>query len=377
MAVAIAAVTGVVVVIINAISNDDSSPPASGDLAIVIGAHSNAPMPKLVGRMLSTAEVAVRNRQSIKLILNSGSPQVLDPYRGDCINSFACQQDTARLESLVERESSSSPGNNLLDAIDVASRALSDETGTKTLGIIDSGLQTAWPLQFQDSSTLIDADAGDIVQYVESKGPLPNLKGIHVILSGIGDTAAPQGPLNIGQRDALVGIWTAICNAAGAASVYSERFPLTTAPHVGQAPVPTVSISSPAIPASVGPASRFVVPDKVLGFIPDTANFIDRGATLDLLKPIAVAMSTLHGNLLLTGTTAKSGTVAGQLSISLARANAVERVLVELGVPAARITTRGVGTNNPGYVPDVDQDGRLLPGPAAANRTVIVQLPAR
>jgi outer membrane protein OmpA-like peptidoglycan-associated protein len=54
------------------------------------------------------------------------------------------------------------------------------------------------------------------------------------------------------------------------------------------------------------------------------------------------------------------------------RADAVKALLVDMGVPAERIDTRGVGTNHPDHVPDLTEDGVLLPGPAAQNRAVFV-----
>jgi OOP family OmpA-OmpF porin len=49
-------------------------------------------------------------------------------------------------------------------------------------------------------------------------------------------------------------------------------------------------------------------------------------------------------------------------------------MLVDLGIAADRITTRGVGSDGPGHIPDVDAHGVLLPGPAARNRAVVVEL---
>ena len=48
--------------------------------------------------------------------------------------------------------------------------------------------------------------------------------------------------------------------------------------------------------------------------------------------------------------------------------------LAELGDPADLIGTVGVGDEWPGYVADPDTHNRLLRGPAARNRSVIVEL---
>lgn len=63
-----------------------------------------------------------------------------------------------------------------------------------------------------------------------------------------------------------------------------------------------------------------------------------------------------------------------QLSLSLARAQAVEVELVRHGVPADLITVKAVGSDFPGFIDDVDVAGNLNPVLAAKNRSVILQL---
>ena len=74
----------------------------------------------------------------------------------------------------------------------------------------------------------------------------------------------------------------------------------------------------------------------------------------------------------LTGTTARVGAPDGQIDLSERPAQAVLEELVDLGVPASALTAVGLGSEFPGYVPDHDAAGTLLPGPAAANRKVVV-----
>ena len=48
--------------------------------------------------------------------------------------------------------------------------------------------------------------------------------------------------------------------------------------------------------------------------------------------------------------------------------------LAELGAPARLLETVGVGNEWPGYVAERDTQDRLMPGPAARNRSVVVEL---
>jgi OmpA-OmpF porin, OOP family len=128
-------------------------------------------------------------------------------------------------------------------------------------------------------------------------------------------------------------------------------------------------------PPTITPGQTTALPDdNSVGFQPDTAEFRDRNAARAVLTPFAqFLIESPSRRIALTGTSARAGTEAGQVDLSTRRAEAVKALLVELGAPADRISTRGVGSRFPGYVNDVGPGGRQLPGPASANRTVIVE----
>ena len=79
-------------------------------------------------------------------------------------------------------------------------------------------------------------------------------------------------------------------------------------------------------------------------------------------------------SLTLTGSTSSEGNAAHNQDLSLRRADAVQAVLVQLGVPASRITTFGDGSHLPGRLNDIGQNGQLLIGPAIKNRKVVAKL---
>jgi len=76
----------------------------------------------------------------------------------------------------------------------------------------------------------------------------------------------------------------------------------------------------------------------------------------------------------LVGTTASARTKSFRDQLSKDRAEAVKDILIGQGVDANRITTVGAGNESKYQVPDVGQNGALLPGPAAENRRVVVEL---
>jgi outer membrane protein OmpA-like peptidoglycan-associated protein len=77
------------------------------------------------------------------------------------------------------------------------------------------------------------------------------------------------------------------------------------------------------------------------------------------------------------GTTASADTPAARRELSLARAAAVRDLLVGGGVSRDRINIVGAGATRPDRLDDRGPDGALLPGPAALNRSVIIEVTCR
>jgi outer membrane protein OmpA-like peptidoglycan-associated protein len=198
---------------------------------------------------------------------------------------------------------------------------------------------------------------------------------VHLIFSGLGDTAPPQAPLGTADRANPVAIWRAIGTRAGA-HVDVVDAPLSTAAKSGLPPVTKVPVSPPALvvpPVRHRPVT-VELHDRSVQFLPDKAVFARPKAVAALLRPIAARIVAQRLRVRLTGSTASVGSKSGRRALSLRRANAVKAVLVSEGVPASRITTAGVGTDWARHVPDLDAHGNLMPGPAAENRMVLLEL---
>ncbi|MCA1836111.1 MAG: OmpA family protein, partial [Actinobacteria bacterium] len=233
------------------------------------------------------------------------------------------------------------------------------------------GLQTAGALRFQDQDgALLNANPDEVVAALRRTQQLPNLAGMRVVFTGLGDTAPPQQPLPAPARTVLVTLWTKIVEAAGGQAEIKQA-PLPSKPTLnGLPPVTAVPVAAQAI----GPLpSITVLRDGTVGFVPDQAVFRDpdqaRAVLADYAKAIIGGKTAL-----LTGTTASDGTPDYRLRLSEKRAGAVRDLLVSLGAPADHIRTRGLGSDFPGYVPDRDSQGNLDPVPAAQNRQVIIEL---
>ncbi|MEU4376713.1 OmpA family protein [Pseudonocardia alni] len=355
-------------------------PVAPGPVAIAVGGHRNAPAPVLSGiaRDLVTGHVlAGPGGPPLALISVEGVARVVvapQSFTSDARNSAAVDRDRSRfladVDAAVAGLRAQTPESDPLGALALAART-ARAGGAGTVVLIDSGVQTAPPLDLREPGVL-DADIGDLVGHVRRTGALPDLTGLTVVLVGIGDTADPQTPLDTGRRAHLVALWRAIVEAGGAACVDVDPVPTTSAPVTDGPDVGVVEV--PPLPALDG--DRLVLPDDAtVGFRPGSAEFRDPAAARTALGPIADRLRAEPvRQVLLTGTTARWADAAAQRDLGLRRAAAVRAVLVDAGVDEHRITAVGVGSEFPGYVDDLAADGTQLSGPAARNRTVVVEL---
>ena len=356
-----------------------SSAAAPGALGLVVGAHANVPQPQLLPDLAEEVERAATAGAEAAFVVNAGTPTLLRiPMGSDANNDMARKRDAEQMRKDLERavvaSRAETPESDLLKALDQAARSVIGQEGPKTLLVIDSGLQTAPPLRFQEPG-MLTADPTETVEYLQASGGLPDLTGVRVVFSGLGDTAPPQQPLTPGQRTHLTEIWTAIADASGADEVEVVETPLTGPSPSKVPPVTTVPLPPPAA-RRPAPAPRAVVTltEEVVAFLPASTDYRSPADVVEVLRPLADRIRRDGGRVRLTGTTSSAGSREGRLALSRQRAEAVKASLVELGAPADLLETVGVGHEWPGYVMDRDTQDRLLPGPAAKNRSVIVEL---
>jgi outer membrane protein OmpA-like peptidoglycan-associated protein len=125
---------------------------------------------------------------------------------------------------------------------------------------------------------------------------------------------------------------------------------------------------------NVAPHQTTTLPDdSTVGFVANKAVFRNPAAATSVLTPLAqflAANPQVHVKV--TGTTARVGDRNGQIALANDRAHAVMTVLLQKGAHQDQITTEGLGSYFPGYVPDHAPDGTLLADKAQQNRTVIL-----
>ncbi|WP_460683313.1 OmpA family protein [Modestobacter lapidis] len=347
----------------------------AGALALVIGAHGNMPVPTADGAAAAALVAAMDAQSYLSVFVADGDPFELDAWSlavSDA-NDQAAEADRAahrqRINADLAGAAAQTPEVDLLGAIDEAARSITSRSGQHTIVVVDSGLSTVAPLDFTQPG-MLDADPAEIATSLAAAGELPELAGADVVLQGLGDTADPQPAIGRAQQANLIGIWTAIAEAAGARDVQVEQAPLTGSAAPG---LPDVSIvpTGSSVRCSAGTVT---LTGGDVAFRPDSADFADPDAARATLGPIAEQLVDASSTATVTGTTARVGDLDGQRSLSRERAQAVSGLLADLGVPTASMTVLGLGSEFPGYVVDHDAAGNLIPAAAAANRTVVIDL---
>jgi len=351
----------------------ESAPPA---VAVVVGTHANSvPM---TGADLPSALLArwVAEDAQLSVVLDDGRPTLTQSMDLDAQgpNSLYTKElaaaEVRRVTRALGRTRATVSQVATLQAIALASRAVSGKAGPRSIEIMDSGLSTVPPLAFQDG--VLNDTPHEVVSFLRSTGELPDLKGITVVWRGMGQVSGAQTTLSIAQLRRLEAIWRAVLLASGARSVTVVSAPLLrSAVPRGLPPVAVVALPPLAsLSGSAHPSKLVVTLDPAsVDFVATEAVYLDPPKAEAVLATLAQEiLAGGYRHVLVTGTTA----LAPGISLSLARAGIVKEALVQDGVPSANVTTVGVGTDFSGFVPDTTPTGALETAEAQEDRLVIV-----
>lgn len=357
---------------------DLSCPVPAGPVVVAASARANSAAPEATSIVQSLLGRAIENQSYVGVVTTDGAPSLVDggPVRitgaNDVARKKSVQDWSTRLTSLLSGSEAQQPEADPLAALSLAARTARAQGETGTVALVDSGLQTAGALRFQRDG-MLSASGKDITGQLRDRRLLPDLAGLTVVLSGLGDTAPPQQRLTEASRSRLVEQWQAIAEAAGAACVAVDEQPLTKAPPAGLPEVTSVDVPEPPV-LDLSAGQPIALREDSVAFEDNSPRLRDPHAAERVLRDLADQIDRTGVSVKLVGTTATAGTEAGRLSLSSQRAKAVRDLLVSLGVPASRITTRGAGTDYPAHVDDIDADGNLIPSAAARNRAVFVEV---
>jgi OOP family OmpA-OmpF porin len=349
-------------------------------VALAIGARSNSPAPALTPQVTNVLSSAVDAYKTVTLVRLDGQPhvvfsQALTPGANSQLTKQNKDAFVANLNRILAGTAQRAtdirgqvPQADLLDALAVAASTV--PAGGDVI-VMDSGLQTTEPLDFRPG--LLSDDPQSVVEFLRQANELPDLKGRHVYFVGLGWTALPQPALSIADRAKVVAIWDQIAKAAGASCVAIDQTANTRSAVPNRPPVAIVKQPPPPHPVvacsviSLGDANH-------VGFLFNSTTFRDPSGARATLRQIASLILRTSESVNLIGSTSSEGSNQYNNALSLRRANAVKTVLVQLGVPASRITTKGDGSHLSGRVNDRGPNGQLLIGPSIEDRKVVAML---
>lgn len=261
-------------------------------------------------------------------------------------------------------------------------RSLDDSYTSRSIICCGTGLGTQGYMDFQNN--LLSAEPQVIVEMLKEREALPDLSGITVYWLGMGQVAAPQEKLTPKQSKNLESIWKAVIEAAGGEFVPNEYITVSgdmneadELPSVSVVDVPSEKpwVFEPEVLEQTEPEEDNAFEEPVaLGesqveFVGDKSEYLHPEIAVETIRPIAEYLVE-HDSvpLLLIGSTAGDITNESTLSLSADRAEAVKRTLVELGVDGSRISTIGMGSDDPWHVKDAGYDGPV----ASSNRKVVL-----
>jgi OmpA-OmpF porin, OOP family len=361
----------------------DACPHPEG-VVLIIGAHLNVPAPSLSPaqdpRIACLVTAAIKNNKPVMIVVADGQPTLIRVKLTNGTGSLAQQdspwvtKDVQRVDAAVTAARPNSAGIDDLAALAVAADAArAAGVPDSRLVLLDSGLDDRGALDFTVPGVLA-ALPSEVVDQLRKDSELPPLQGFTVILAGLGYTSPPQALPSVKWRDNITAIWAAVTAAAGA------QVQVIPVPMQG----PSIRTSEPVTPIRV-PTEKPVTPVggrtfvlnglSAARFMPNSTAFADPAAAEQALARFArwlAADPVRHA--WLVGTTADVGPMAGQVKLSIQRADRVRAALIALGASAAQISVKGVGSNFPQFRPDRSPSGTLLAGPAALNRSVRITL---
>lgn len=363
-------------------SGKEKMPSEPESTAIVLGNHKYFPMLSLNIPSISSAIYdTCLSYGRVTAFVSDGNAFLAGDYT---INEPNVKVDNTKRKQLAKKNcnqimsecsnaKAKTPEIDTLSAITQAAKSIQSPSGSRTLLIFDSGLSTTGLLNFAEQN-LIDADPDKIVEQLDEKHYIPDLEGINVVWTGIGQTCGDQTPLTENYKYKLEQLYNAILTAGGATVTFNHE------PIQGDEPegVPECSIV-PVVEDLLD--INGALPDVVkldetkISFIPDKAEFVSESDAYEALKPIAdILVSNTDMQVMIVGSTATDGTPEGCKTLSQLRADKVKDTLIEkLHVNPNQLSTFGAGQSpTPFRVTDLDNNGNLIESEAAKNRAVYI-----
>lgn len=361
-------------------SNSTESPTA---VSLVLGNHMY--FPKINLRAESVYQKiydAAYSYGDCSIVVVDGNPYVAASYN---ITKPEANIDNAKRKQIAKQNSEQiiADGSNAyaktseidtLSAIVESSALLkSSSAEVKEMLVYDSGFSTTGLLDFS-SENLIAVEPAMIVERLSELHALPELNGIKIIWTGLGEVCDEQDELSSTYKFNLKNIWREVIVAAGGEVEFID-VPLSATPKSEELPsCKTIPIIQDTLELSGNIAKPIKFGEDTIKFLGDRAVYVNADDAKKALEPISVFLKeNTSKRILIVGTTASTGQDASCLKLSLDRAEACKNTLIEMGVSNEQIETLGLGRKKCFLrVNDLDVNGKLIENLASQNRAVYI-----
>ena len=294
-------------------------------------------------------------------------------------NSYASQIATFMTEIVPTDEEM-----DLMKTITLASRQLQNYEGDKIMYITSSGLSTYGLVNFKE--LLLEKDhADELIKSIQSE--LPDMRGLKVVWSGMGETSGSQADLYESNRAILQNTWAKILIASGVNEedlLFKNELSIKTddqyehLPYVSPVPIScnVKKIMGDCNNSAPEDKSSFVNLSDEVRFRPDSTQLLSSyDEVVDTLSEIIRYLKdNPQHRILLVGTTSSwTGDAGDEKSLqqfSFERCQRIKELLINEGVNERQIECVGAGFDNNLTANDRAEDGSLIEEIAEKNRCV-------
>ncbi len=367
------------------VSNEETS-----NTVYIVGRHANAQPPAINESTIeSSVQSAIDNNTLLSVIELDGNPTVEKDNRFKFnlkknVSSTIKKKYVSKMTNkVIETFNNLTPKVaevDILKAIEIAANELnSSDANTdyaKHIVVYSTGVQTTGLIDMTKFNILSSKETvNEVVEQLSAKQALPNLEGITIDWYNLNQVSGEQKEFTAKMESNNEYLWgTLIAKAGGKVDFKSDNATADdrTNYDVGVSVVPVTEDSLNV--QEYNKDSSVVFTTDEIAFKSDSVEFVDeKQASQAVTKIINYMLYNKDYNLLLAASTATVPPQNKCESFSKKRAEAVKSLIISRSdnqIDSSRITTIGMGYENPYHVSDTSKNGSLIEEKAKQNRAV-------
>lgn len=365
-------------------SNEEAS-----NTVYIVGRHANAQPPAINNSTIeSSVQSAIDNNTLLSVIELDGSPTVEKNNRftftlkknvSSTIKKKYVLKMTNKVIECFDNLAPKVAEVDILKAIELATNELNSSyanTDAKRIVIYSTGLQTTGLIDMTKFNILSSKETVDeVVDQLSAKQALPDLEGITIDWYNLNQVSGEQKELTAEMKANNEYLWASvIAKAGGAVDFKSDNAVSDDTPNY-EVDVSVVPVAEDSLNIDeYNKDSSVVFTTDEIAFKSDSVEFVDEEqASQAVAKIVDYMLYNKDYNLLLAASTATVPPKNKCESFSKKRAEAVKSLIISRSdnqIDSSRITTIGMGYENPYHVSDTSKNGSLIEEKAKQNRAV-------